>query len=472
MDDQKNNTTHTSRQRFFDWFNDQEYYSRLLKFAAPIALQQLIFASLNLVSNLMIGQLGETAIAGVALANQIFFLLNLFIFGIASGAAMFTAQFWGKRDLPNVRKVLGLTLLMGIGVGLVFWSVSVFTPSLILGIYTNDQKVIALGSNFLRIFGWSFLFFPATVIYAAVLRSIGEVRLPVVITITALIINAGLSYALIFGKLGVPELGANGGAVSLLFSRVVECLALIFLTYRLKLPLAAKISELLSFDGKFVAFVLKPIIPIAINEILWSLGITTYSVIYGRIGTDALAAYNISSTIDGLAVVPFIGIANATAILVGNLIGRGEDHHAQHYGGRSLIISMIGALLAGALIIIFSPYIINLYKVSDSVIIYANDLLRIVALFLWLRMMNLMLFIGIFRAGGDTRFALVLDGFIIWIIGVPLAAIGAFYFHLPVYLVYLLTMSEELIKWSIGLWRYFSRRWIHYLAHTVSDESV
>lgn len=450
---------------------DREYYSRLLKFAIPIALQQFIFASLNLISNLMIGQLGDTAIAGVALANQIFFLLNLFIFGIASGAAMFTAQLWGKRDISNIHKVLGLTLLLGIGVGTLFWAISVVIPESILRIYSNDDQVIALGSSFLEIFGWSFLFFSITITYAAVLRSIGEIRLPVIVTISALILNVFLSYGLIFGRLGLPELGVNGAAVSLLIARIYECLALIVLTYRLRLPLAARISELTSFNWKFAAIVLRPVLPVAINEILWSLGITAYTVIYGRMSTEALASFNISSTIDGLAIVPFIGIANATAILVGNLIGQEQDERAQRYGGSSLLLAFLGAVFTGVLIILFSPVIISLYKVSPSVIINSTLLLRTVAAFLWLRMMNLILFIGIFRAGGDTRYALVLDGLIIWILGVPLATVGAFYLHLPVYLVYLLTMSEELTKWGLGLWRYISRRWIHHLAHSVEIHS-
>lgn len=449
------------------FLGDREYAQNLLKFALPIAFQQLIFSGLSLVANVMVGQLGDTAVAAVALANQIFFLLNLVGFGIASGTAMFTAQFWGKRDIPNIRRVLGISLALNILTGLVFMLLAVIFPSQALSIYSKDPAVIELGSAFLRVFGFSFIFFCITMAYAFILRSIGIIRLPVIITVASLILNVFLSYLLIFGKLGFPELGAQGAAWSLLVSRILECLVLIFFVYRLKTPLAARAKELFTFDLAFVWRVLKPVLPVVINEILWSFGVTTYQAIYGRIGTDALASINIAFTIDGLAMVPFMGIANATSILVGNLIGEADIHKAHRYAGQSLTLAAFGGILVGAIVWIISPWIISLYKVSPAVIDYTQTILLIICLLLWLRMMNLVLFLGILRAGGDTRFALILDGVIIWVVGVPLTAFAAFTLQLPIYLVYLFIYSEEICKWAIGMWRFFSRRWVHNLAEAV-----
>ena len=177
---------------------------------------------------------------------------------------------------------------------------------------------------------------------------------------------------------------------------------------------------------------------------------------------------NIVGTIDNLALVAFIGLANACAIMVGNRIGAGEEDLAHRYAARTLILGVGGALLVGGLILSSSGFILDLYNVSPQVIEYARRVLVIISLLLWLRVSNLVLYIGIFRSGGDTRFAFLLDAVIIWVVGVPLAFYGAFVWHLPVYWVYLLVMSEELVKWSIGLWRFFSRRWIHNLAVAVS----
>jgi Na+-driven multidrug efflux pump len=173
--------------------------------------------------------------------------------------------------------------------------------------------------------------------------------------------------------------------------------------------------------------------------------------------------------IGDLAVVAFIGIGNATAILVGNLIGSSQNERAHVFAGKSMVLGAVGGMLIGVIVFLISPFILSLYKVSPIVILYARSLIFVLCSFLWLRMMNLILFIGIFRAGGDTTFALVIDGFIIWLVGVPLTAYGAFVLHLPIYLVYMLTLSEEFTKWALGLWRYFSKKWIHNLAETVSS---
>lgn len=452
-----------------EFFRDRDYYSRLLKFALPISLQQLAFTSLNLVGSVMVGQLGETTVAAVSLAAQIFFLLNLLVFGIGSGAAMFTAQLWGKRDIPNIRKVLGLALSLALLGALAFLAISEFLPGAALGIYTNDPEVIEIGSSYLQIFGFSFIVFAITSTYSLILRSVGEVRLPVVVSIGALLLNTGLSYVLIFGKFGFPSLGVNGAAVAILISRSLECVALVTATYLMKLPPAGKIKELFSYDLPFAKKVLHPVLPVAVNEILWSAGITTYQIIYAHIGTDQVAAVNIASTISDLAVVAFIGIGNATAILVGNLIGSEQYQRAQVYAGRSLVLGGIGGLLIGLAVFLLSPLILDLYKVAPVVIFYARTVLLVNCAFLWLRMMNLIQFIGIFRAGGDTRFALVLDGLIIWLVGVPLTAFGAFVLDWPIYLVYALTLSEEFAKGILGLWRYISKRWIHNLTLAVSD---
>lgn len=457
----------TPAKRWALFLRDKDYYTQILQFGLPIAAQQLIFSSLNLVANLMVGQLGETTVAAVNLAGQIFFLFNLMVFGIGSGAAMFTAQLWGKQDLPSIRKVVGIALSLSLAGSLVFLLAAEFFPAAVLGVYTRDPQVIAAGSSYLRIYGFAYVFFGITLTYSLTLRSVGQVRLPVLVSILALLLNTGLSYGLIFGQAGLPRMGADGAALAILISRILECGLLLFFTYRFNLPPAARLSELFSFNREFTRKVLVPILPVTLNEILWSFGITTYQVIYARMGTEQSAAISIASTIGDLATVAFFGLGNATGIMVGHLIGAGSRERAQQVAGRSLGLGLVGGLLIGALVLLFSSMILQQYKVSPQVIEYAKAILIFNCSLLWLRMMNLIQFVGIFRAGGDTRFALILDGFIIWLVGVPLAASGAFIFHLPVAYVYLLTASEEVGKFSLGIWRYFTRRWMHDLAGSV-----
>ncbi len=453
--------------RWLDFFSDREYFSRLFTIAFPIALQTFILNSLNLVGVVMIGQLGETPVAAVGLANQIFFLMSLVLFGVNSGSSMFSAQLWGRKDIASIRKVLALAVFIGLAVSAVFVIIAVAFPQLALGVYSKDPAVVALGSSYLRIFGWAYLFFSITASYSFILRSIGDVRTPLFVTMGALSLNTFLSYVLIFGRLGFPRMEVQGAALASLIARILECAALLWITYRGKSPVAARLREMLAVDLVFAWKVLKPILPVAFNELLWSLGITTYSVVYARIGTDAIAAMNIAASIDSVAIPIFIGIGNACAILVGHLIGAGEERKAHTYAGRSIGLAMVGGLIMGAIIFAASGLILGFYKVSPQVILSARRVITIISLMLWLRMTNLMLFVGVFRSGGDTRFAFFLDGVVIWVVGVPLAFLGAFALHLPVHLVYLMVMAEEVTKFTIGLARYFSRKWIHNLAQIV-----
>jgi putative MATE family efflux protein len=429
----------------FEFFSDKDYYQRLYKIALPIILQQFIMSSLNMVGLVMIGQLGAVPVAAVGLANQIFFLLNLILFGVYTGSAMFTAQLWGVRDICNIRKVLGLALTLGILVGMFFMIIAEALP------------------------GWALSIYSISICFSVVLRRTGDVQTPLVVTMTALSINTLLSYVLIFGKFGFPVLGVHGAAIAVLASRIVEMGLLLLLTYHKDSPAAGNLRELFSYDLTFAKKVLKPVLPVVLNETLWSLGTTAYSVVYAHISTDAIAAMNIVSSIDQIALVLFIGIGHACAVLVGNRIGEGDEEQAFRYAARSEALGMLGAVGIGSLILASSNSILSLYNVPGTVVEYAHRVLTILGLLLWLRASNMILFIGIFRSGGDTRFALVLDGLIIWIVGVPLAVAGAFLFHLPVYWVYLLVMSEEISKWLLGVYRFFSRKWIHNLARTVGS---
>lgn len=456
--------------RVLDFYKDPDYFHNVRKIALPIMVQQLVFSGLNMLGVIFVGQKGDASIAAVGLAGQIAFLLNLVHFGIISGAAMFTAQFWGKQDIANLRRVLGLCLMLAISASLIFFTLAQLLPAQILSIYSTDPLVIELGTSYIRIFSWTFLFFAITFSYALVMRSTGDVKTPTAVSVGALLISTFLSYSLIFGRFGLPELGIQGAAVAAVVARFLECVALLSIIYMRHSPVAASFRELTGFDRVFFGRVIKPMMPVILNELLWSLGITTYNIIYARLGTPSYAAVNIVSTIEQVAFVVFIGVSNATSVLVGNRIGAGKEQEAYLYAGRSLGIGIVGGLLLGVVLQLVKEPVLSLYNVSPEVIQNASNLINVVTFFLWIRVNNMTTVVGILRAGGDTRFSLFLDGIIIWIVGVPMAYLGAFVFDLPVYLVYLCAMSEEATKWVLGIKRYFSRKWINNL--TVHVEGI
>ena len=452
------------------FLRDRDFIRSMLALALPVAFQQLITASLNMIDVLMVSRLGETSVAALGLANQIFFLLILFLFGVTSGMSIFTAQYWGKGDVENIRKVLGICLAIAIFVATVFTLAATLIPHILMGIYTEDQQVIRLGSDYLRIVGLSYITMAISVSYISILRSITFVKITVVVSVLALALKTLIAYVLIFGIGIFPALGVRGAAIGTSIGWTFECIILLILVYRLKTPLAANPLSFFRFDRPFAVTVLKTSMPAAINEVLWSVGFSSYNAVYARIGTDAIAAVNINATIEELMFVVFIGLGNACAVMVGNKIGEGDKHIAFEYGRRFLILGVTAALLGGLLILLLRDTIIqNLGSLSSATANNLRELMSVFALSAWLKMVNFILFIGAMRAGGDTRYAMFTELFSVWAIGVPSALIGGFVLHLPVYGVYTLVLLEEAVKAVIIIRRFLSRKWIHDLVNAPAD---
>ena len=329
------------------FLRDRSFLRELLIIAIPISFQQLINASLNMIDVIMVGQLGEASIAALGLSNQVFFVLILILFGATSGMAIFTAQYWGKREIVPIRKVLGMSLIVAVFFGLIFTLVAVFIPETALGFYTKDTEVISLGSSYLRIVGLTYIPVAIATAYIAVLRSVQLIRLTVIATISALIFKTILGYGLIFGIAGLPALGVRGAAIGTAAGRTLELVLLLILVYTQKTPLAANPLTFFSFDMSFFGRVLKTALPAVANELFWSLGITTYNAIYAHIGTDSIAAINVNATIEELGFVIFIGLGNACAVLVGNRIGAGRKEEAYEIVRRVVIMGMIFAMSVG-----------------------------------------------------------------------------------------------------------------------------
>jgi putative MATE family efflux protein len=445
-------------------FKDRAFLKKFISIALPISLQALVSQGLNVIDVMMIGQLGEVSVASVGLSNQVFFLFLLSLFGITSGMAIFTAQYWGAKDVRNIHRVQGLSLLFGLCGAVVFAILAILFPAPVLRIYTEDAEVVALGSEYLRIVGFSYFFYAITLGYASVLRSVEQVKLPMIVSASAMIVNSAINYLLIFGNFGFPQLGVQGAAIATLISRILEATAILIFTYRLKLPAAARFKEMVDINWEFVRKILKTIWPVVLNEVFWSLGITTYNIIYAHIGTESIAAINITSTIESLAFVAINGIGHGCAVMVGNQIGAGNVDLAITYGKRLRKLSILGAVLIGMIIFLSADGILSFYKVSLTTAMFAKNILRIFGLTMWLRVNNFVLFIGVLRSGGDTRFALIIELFGIWAIGVPLAYLGASILDLPVYWVYALVAVEEAYKFIISTFRFKSKKWINNLA--------
>jgi Na+-driven multidrug efflux pump len=266
--------------------------------------------------------------------------------------------------------------------------------------------------------------------------------------------------------LGMPALGAQGAAYANLIARVTEFIAMLSLAYYLKTPLAVSPRKIFSFNKAFASKILARVLPVTANELMWSLGISAYSAIYAHISTEAIAAINIRASIEDLFFAPFLGITHACAIVVGNAIGSGEQEKSHNYIKQAVRIVLALGTALGIVLILSRGFITSLYNISDLTAFYTRNLLLVLGFFLWLRTVNTLYFVAMLRSGGDTHFAYWVDVGCMWLIGVPAALLTAFVFHLPVYLVYLAIMLDELTKLFLFINRYKNRRWIHNLVES------
>jgi len=453
------------------FLKDRSFLREMLKIAAPIALQQFFNAFLNLIDVIMVGQLGEASIAGVGLSNQVFFVFILLLFGLTSGMAIFTAQFWGKREMDPIRKVLGMSILSASVIALIFTVAATVFPRAVLGLFTNDANVIEIGSSYLSIVGFSYIAVAIATAYISILRSIQRIVIAVVATISAIIVKTVLGYILIFGHLGLPALGVRGAAIGTASGWGLELVLLLILVYTQRTPLAANPLTFFNFEFSFFRRVLRTALPAVANEFFWSVGIATYNGIYAHIGTEAISAINVNATIEELGFVVFMGLGNACAVMVGNRIGAGKSEEAYETVKHIVKLSVLSAWIIGLVVFLVRDIVVEWFNLSPEGIFNVRMLMLVMASVLWIRMINFTTFIGALRAGGDTVFALLMEICSIWLIGVPAAYIGAFVLGLPVYYVYLMVGLEEVAKAVVSIWRFRSRKWIHDLVNLSVDEA-
>lgn len=450
---------------FRGFLGDGKFYAVMLKIALPIAAQSLVTHLLNAVDVLLIGQKGETAVAAVALSNQWSLLVNVLLLGVGGGTAIFTAQYWGNQDLPRLRRAVGLGLLVGVVGGILFAAIAILFPRNVLRLYTSDAAVVSLGAPYLRLVGLSYVFMAFTTVFGLTLRSSRHVKLPVVVSVCALPFKTVIAYGLIFGRFGLPELGIVGAAVATVVARALECVALLTLTYRWQLPPALTPSDVRGVTRAFAATFAATTVPVILNDLIWALGSNVYTGIYARIGTESVAAVNIATTIENLALVPMFGMGNACAIILGNAIGACHSDQARDYSRKFLALAFTIGLLLGGLLLGTSRFIPGAYNISAEATVYAHRIMTVMGLALWLKACNLLVVMGILRSGGDTRYCLAIDAGSMWLVGIPFALLGAFVLRLPVHLVMVMAIvGDEFTKFLLGMSRVRSGRWLRNVA--------
>lgn len=442
-------------------FNDKAFYKSVYAIAIPIALQNLITSALNMVDTLMITSLGQTSIAAVGLANQVFFFYILLTFGINSGSSIFIAQYWGKEDVPKIRKILGLALAIGTVLGVIFTIMAFFFPEFLMGLLIQEAEVIKIGSEYLRIVSLSYIVTAISFAYSVALRTTGNPNIPMKISAISFVTNTFFNYILIFGKLGISPMGVAGAAWGTVIARFVEVAITFYAVYASKGPLAANIKELFGWSKEFYVKYMKTTYPVVLAEGAWSLGQVMYSIAYAKLGEEATAAVQLTNTIQNIFFVLIRGLANACTVMVGNKIGGGDEEEAYEYAKKFMIISTISGLILGLIMAITPKFTLMFFKgIEPGLYDVSYKLLVIMGLTFVIRVFNSTAIVGVLRGGGDTTFGMILDIGSVWIVGVPLAFIGAMVFKIPVYYLLLLITLEEVLKVVVTIPRMLSKKWI------------
>ena len=441
------------------WIGDRQFYRTALAVGIPLMFQQLITSSVNLVDNLMVGQLGNEALSGVAAVNRFTMIAIFAVNGLLAAAAIFIAQFWGAEDSERMKQTFRFSLLAAGFILIPFWLAEAVAPALILGFFTNVPEVVAAGSRYMAMAAWTLPPTALSLTAASAMRAAGEPRLPLLISAGAVLINTLLNYGLIFGHFGFPALGVQGAALATVIARLMEAaLYLYFLKHK---PFAFKTSlrDLFVIPRSLAWTIFKKALPLALNELMWSLGMATLFKFYSQRGPEVMAGYSIANTISDLFFVLFGGLATATTILVSKPLGADRMEEARDRAYQLLAFSVFLAVLFSFVMFGTSFVVPSWYQVSAQAKQIAAQMLRVMAVMFWTYTANTQCYF-ILRAGGDTRSTLFVDSGFMWLVNLPLIGMLTYFTGLNIMQMYLIGQMTELAKLTLAYHLVRKEKWL------------
>lgn len=429
----------------------------IVRLALPIALQQFMTALVGACDAIMLGKLSQDAMSAVSLATQVTFVFNLFMFAFMAGENMFVAQYYGKGDYTGISQVFSLVTKICGCIAVVFLAGTLFFPEQLMRILTNEETLIVLGSEYLRVIGISYVFSGIAQTFLAIMKNCGAVNMSTLINGVMVILNIALNAVFIFGLSGFPKMGIKGAALATVLATVMQFLWSVgYVLCRIR---AVKFS-LRSCEKKLFGRFWQKTVPLLINNLAWGIGFSMYSVIMGHLGTDAVAANGIANISKNLVVCFCLGLGNAGSIIVGNRLGADRLQEAKEVGETLTKTAIIAGIVSGLVLIALSPFITKMVDLTPTARGYLQKMLLISSYYIAGKSVNCMTIGGIFAAGGDSKFGMLCDSVTLWCIIVPLGCICAFILKLPVMVVYFVLNLDEIIKLPVVYKHYKKYKWI------------
>ena len=441
----------------------EHFFKAVCTLAIPVALQSMLQSSFSMVDQIMIGQLGEINVAGVGLAGKFSSIYSVVISAIGAVAGIMIAQYLGQKNRSEVRRSFFTNLLLGAGIAGMFMVICTLFPNQIMGAYTRDVQTRQAAAEYLMLISGTFVPMAGATLLSTLFRCLEKPRLPLYASILSALLNTGLNYIMIFGKLGISPMGVHGAAFATVISQCANFLLMLLMLsqngFLLKCNEGEPTATLRMNWGQYWSMLL----PLLVCEVVWSLGENVYAAIYGHMSTDASAAMTLTNPIQGLVIGALCGLSQAASVIIGKHLGSGENEEAYWSAKKLMLYGAIGSALLSVIVMIASKAYVGIYQVDNAVKTMTMQILFAYAIVVPFKVLNMILGGGIIRSGGRTKYVMFIDMVGTWCFGVPLGLLSAFVWKLSIPYVYFLLSLEECIRFGISLIVFRRRKWMNQL---------
>lgn len=442
---------------------NDSFFKTVCSLAIPVTLQSMLQSSFSIVDQIMIGQLGSVSVAGVGLAGKFASIYSVVISAIGAVAGIMIAQYLGQKNKYQVRRSFYTNLILGAVIAGLFMFFCVLFPERIMGLYTKDTATREEAGKYLAIVAGTFMPLAGATLLSTLFRCIEKARLPLYATIASALLNTGLNYVLIFGKLGFSPMGARGAAIATLISQCANLVLMLLMFPKKNSVLKKPEQEETENAALNWKQYLSMLLPILACEVLWSLGENVYAGIYGHMGTKAAAAMTLINPIQGLVIGALCGLSQAAGVIVGKKLGTGDYSDAYKASKKLVIYGAAGSIFLSVIVVLTAGFYVQIYQVEEVVKQLTIRILYAYALIAPFKVLNMILGGGIIRSGGRTKYVMYIDIIGTWIFGVPLGFLAAFVLKLPIPYVYFILSLEECIRFAISVGIFRKKKWMQQL---------
>ena len=439
---------------------EKSFYKLILSIAVPVVLQNMITIGVNIMDTLMLGNYGEVQLSASSLANEFINIYHIMCMGMSMGAAVLTAQYYGAGNNPSLKKIVTIVLRMGLVIAAAFTAVTLLFPEELMRLYTPDEAVIEKGVLYFRISAVTYVLLGVSLILTNILRTVHQVRFPLVLSIVTFFVNVFFNWVFIYGRLGAPEMQIEGAALGTVIARLVECGSLVTYFFVFDKRIGYRIKDLFMKCGDHVRVYITYAIPVMVSDTLLALGNSAVSIIMGHIGASFVAANSIISQTVRLSTVFNQGLSSASSVITGNTLGKGERDKAYHQGVTFLCLSILIGLAAAVIILLISPLLVESFNITQETKDIAYQLMASVSVMMVFQTVQSVLTKGVLRGGGDTRFLMLADILFLWLASIPLGYLCGLVWHLSPFWIYAALKIDWVIKSVWCIFRLRSKKWI------------